>query len=1004
MTSESDLGLEYIGNIHPGGCEEIELREMNRKLKDDYASLKHQFEEAVKVSEQVDALCEQNASLSKKNRELQAKIDELERRIEISSRLNDELNSKIQHAKESADAFVTREIDSLRQQLAIKENDLAELSSSTEKDKATTSTALRALEKEKNERDSSIEILLQTASKRFNSKFVSLHTLTEFIEHFPREETRSVFAKAPQTDEKLASKVAKLKRKNKELRISKKQLDEEVKSLNEKISLMKKETEAETTKAAESISEVKREQKIVEIRNQQLIEQIQSEKQALETQITAQKARISELTKTIQDTIDSPTVESEKIRELNAQIAEMTEDLKKASKCAKKMKKRATAFAQEIQQQEDAKTKLKRKNSALQYEIEELNAKLDQSRKEIKAILRENGDLKDALDVNGRELTSANQQLSNAKNALATTQAETKNLDLRMRDIEGSLNEKVAEMRELTRVNAEQRSKLVKYESTIKEQTEMIESMDAELKNIKNRHEKEQKPVTVPEEIPQSSWFCVDFPKDLCKSVTDIAKNGSMQVSARLRQALTTIARYYGTRIRELENKTEEAVSERDKTVTTLKSLLSVFDAHTGLSASEGEEPWTNTSLLVTFEEKLSGLCNERDRTSIEKTQLEDGLTAILEKLGSDNITSAITKIGTMMTCLDTQTSQVKQLKGQNKQLKKVYNQMVQQLKDKESEVDQLADGKFQTISDMINTQNEHEQEVEEQKSRVLALEMEIERMKTAEKRKQLEIDEETEEKVRFAVQQAQLQHRSEMANIQQTNSQEIGRVSKQLRESQAKIAKLKKRIEYLLNANEELERKLKMIREEGNDAMKSLKGRFADEMNHVMDKHNNDVTNLRGFIAEKESEVQNLASALEESKEVIRRLSDIKRQMEVEKNILEAKIASQGEEMDREKRLLTSKMKTLTVTTELKIQELEDELNAKFEKEKRDIYHFGASLFTSFFNPRIQLTYESYRKLLESAKDELSRMQKQETNIRRLVGALHAESAEEALARAIAK
>ena len=36
--------------------------------------------------------------------------------------------------------------------------------------------------------------------------------------------------------------------------------------------------------------------------------------------------------------------------------------------------------------------------------------------------------------------------------------------------------------------------------------------------------------------------------------------------------------------------------------------------------------------------------------------------------------------------------------------------------------------------------------------------------------------------------------------------------------------------------------------------------------------------------------------------------------------------------------------------------------------------------------------------------KDELSRMQKQETNIRRLVGALHSESAEDALARAIAK
>ena len=999
--SESDLGLEYIGNAGAYSADEYELRQINKKLKDDYNSLKHQFDEAVKVSEQVDALCEQNTTLSKKNRELQATIDELQRRIEISSRLNDELNSKLQQAKQSADSFMTREMESLRQQLESKDRELDDVKGTAERESANAQNVTRALEKEKVEKDSAIEAILSSASRRFGVKFTNLYLLSDYMQQVPVGKHHYV-SEIPRDDEKANAKIAKLKRKNKDLRNDKKLCEAEIIGLKEKLSLMKKESEEEATKAMESANDARMEQKLAEVKSQQLIEQLQKEKRALEEQVAAQKVKISEITKMIHvsERVESvaPT-DTNKVAELSAKIDEMTEDLIKASKCSKKMKKRATAFAQEIQQYEAANGKLKRKNAALQSEIKEVTGQIGKIQDANRALIEENGQLKDELEASAKEFAALNQQFLQAKAGLENAQAESRRLDRMVGDLESTVDQKVAEINGMRTVTTQQQQKIAKCEIMIKEQSDTIESMEKAMQDLKQKHEHE-KPVVIPDEIPQSSWFCVDFPKDLCKAVTDIAKNDSIHVSARLRQVLTTIAKYYANSIQALEKSVQNSADKDEKTAATLDSILSVIRSHFGEIDSTGN--MCETALARIIDQKLNELSDEKEQLSIEKSQLTDTINALLSKIGVDTMAAALSKVVNLISTVESQASQMKRLKGQNKQLKKAHNQMVKQIRETETSTTEHADSG--TMNKLMQTQSEHTQEIEIYKLKVAALEQEVARLESEQKRKAEEFEEETQERLHFVTQQVELQCKNEAATTHQAISQELAKTTKQLKEAHAKIAKLKRKIDHLVDANDNLQKKCKSIRGEAHDAVTSLKDKFAEQMNQTKDKHNADIYTLQSHLAEKDDEIRDLHSALDESKQALHRLSEMKRRIESERNQFASKVTSQCEEMDRERRLLASKFKTLTATTDLRIQDSVDDLTAKFEQEKRNIYHFGADLFKSFFDPRVQLTDESYKKLLQSAKDELSRMQKQETNIRRLVGALHSESAEDALARAIAK
>ena len=1006
LTSDSDVSLEYIGNTHTRSDDQSHLLQANKKLREDYDSLKVQFDEAVRVSEQIDSLCDQNTSLSNKNRKLQSQVDELQRRLDISLQLNDELNEKMKQEKEANEAFMNSEVESLHQQIKLQEKKFTEKLAHSSQELADAQAAARSLEKDKKDKELVTKELLQVASQKFATRLSSLHSFVAFLEHLPKEQP------APETPKVDADAVVlengKLRKKAKQMKAALKSLETEVQRLKQENATAKKESQAEVAKATEMVNDVKRQKNLLEAEKDQVIEQLQREKKALEDQIAKDKQKIGDLTSRIQASLmkaEETAPQAEEVELLNNRIGTLSGELKKASRHNKQMKKRVAALIEEARSAEEVQEKLKKAVSSLKAKNEELKVQLGESNAANSALLDESQRFKAMIDAASKEQESLTQKLARAKSRIASTQAETQKLRRTVTSLDENLNEQKSRVGELMKANQQQLKVIGEREATIKDQNDQIEALTGQVKTLKSKTagQNQKAAKSGDSEIPQSCWFCIDFPKDLGSAVAEIGKMESLNTPSKIRQTFVTVAKYYAAAIGKLEKRVKEAQSNTEQVNGILKHLVDIVNAHIGTPEFQYEAFVTGVS-LDEIEFKLNEVRENMEQLYDEKTRMADGIHAISQKLGATSIDSALAKLVSLLEAMQKQATQIKQLQVHNKQLKMAHNRMLAEVKQLQCEHDKDLEVKDKEINDIITTKNEQIQATELSKLRIASLEQEIERMQQRQEQMIKELEEDAAERLEITTCELTSKHNNEILGIQQSSGKAIAAVKQDLANAQKKITKLKRRIDALVNAKSDLEKQIKATNDESQEALQSMKQHFSVELTQTNQKHKSETEALEAAIAEKDDQIGQLTNTLRTSNEQMKKLLDANRDLESDKQQLESKIASQRDEINREKRLSETKLKTFTVTTDLKLRDSIDSVAAKFEREKRDIYHFGADLFKQFFDPRRQLTDESYKVMLQAAKNELSRMQKQEMCIRRMLGAGNGESAESAIARNLAR
>ena len=1004
MTSDSDVSLEYIGSRPVNSDETTRLHQINRKLKEDYDALKVQFDEAVKMSEQIDSLCGQNTSLSNTNRKLQAEIDEIQRRLDISLHLNDELNDQLKQEREANEAFINGESETLHQQIKSQEKQFTAKLSQVNKELASTQAALRTIEKEKKDRDSMIKALLETCHQRFGTKFTNLNILRAYIEQLPKEPLPTV---PNDNNEALTSENIALRKKLKQMKAATKSLQAEVQQLKDNLTATKKEHDAELAKAFEAANEAKRQKNILIVQKDQEIEQLQRDNKGLEEQIAKDKTKISELTSRLHDNatkLEEVAPMGEEVALLNTRITEITEDMKKAMRCNKKMKKRIAGLVEEVKQGEETNDKLKRQVEELRNKNNEMNSKLQEGSTAAKELADENKRLKSLLDASTKEQESLNQKIVQAKSRISDTQVEMSKLRRTVTDLDETVTEQKSKVGQMGKLNQQQMKVISEQGSTIKDQAEQIDSLNNQARQLKEKlARQEQKAASCTAvEIPQSSWFCVDFPKDLASMITEIGKIESLQASAKLRQAFATIARYYSNVTTKTENKLAEMASSAEHVTDLFKRLLSIVNAHIGNGQFQVETFLSGAS-LDEVEYKLNDMQGSMEQLHDEKAKMVELIRAVADKLGVDK-SNLLSHVSQVIGKMESQETQIKQLQCQIRHLKVTHNKIVGEMKQMQSEHDKDMETKAKEITDIISTKNEQLHEAEVYKLRIASLEKEVERLQKREEETVRELEADAAEKVEQALQELTSKYDSEILVLKQASAQEAAVAKKDLSSAERKISKLKHRIETLLAKNGDLEKRMKLAADEYCEAMKSMKQEVDSELEKVNQRHSSEIQQMEAAVSEKEEQILHLTKSIRAGKDETKRITELNSQLESEKVHLESKIASQKDEIEREKRLSETKLKTLTITTDLKLRDAIDDAKSKLDSEKRAIYHFGAELFKQFFDPRRQLTDESYRTLLLSAKNELSRMQKQEVRIRRILGAGAGESAESALARTMSR
>ena len=132
--------------------------------------------------------------------------------------------------------------------------------------------------------------------------------------------------------------------------------------------------------------------------------------------------------------------------------------------------------------------------------------------------------------------------------------------------------------------------------------------------------------------------------------------------------------------------------------------------------------------------------------------------------------------------------------------------------------------------------------------------------------------------------------------------------------------------------------------------------------------------------------------------------LTDAKNALMVEKQQLLNRIDAQKKELEREKKLSATKLKAISLTSDMKMKNETESLKMDFEQQKREIFHYAAEVFKQFFDPRMQMTEATYKAILQNARSKLDLSIQQEESIKKLLGIVGNESIETALIQLLPK
>jgi DNA repair exonuclease SbcCD ATPase subunit len=137
------------------------------------------------------------------------------------------------------------------------------------------------------------------------------------------------------------------------------------------------------------------------------------------------------------------------------------------------------------------------------------------------------------------------------------------------------------------------------------------------------------------------------------------------------------------------------------------------------------------------------------------------------------------------------------------------------------------------------------------------------------------------------------------------------------------------------------------------------------------------------------------IKAKLAQAKLQISRLQKEKRHAESECELLKG-------QCERERKLMETTIRASKISTESQWNLKLDELRGKLEGEKRRILAIGTDAFRSFLNTSERINEATFRTVVEKARNEIGRLSKSDSAIRRLLGATESQTTEDAVAQLV--
>lgn len=979
----------------------FESQQVISHLKEENITLKKQYEDAMALTKQIKEVHEENAKLTRSINKLNSEKDEITKRLHISLQKNEDLNKKLQQIQNQNSTSDNRtDINELRESYEksnkLHQDQVAELNNVVQE----SSKMLEALKEQNNELRTEIKNVIEASESYFGENFSSSESLRQYL-LTPKPKIDDISQKTIEVPQSIDNTVidslkAKIKNERKlRKEVAAKLSETENEHENQKQQFQKIINDLET-----KVVELQKISKDSDLQRKQENAESASKMSIYEESINRLKLKIQDLkeqNEKLEELQNRPNPLASELNHLKDQVSAQNQKIQESSASISTLKNQISSLIAQLKASEMRITSTKKKYSDSKSVNEKLNKELSQLRTEISKLELTNEELKEKLKTINAQLKADRltiQQNSSAFDQLESNYSKSKSS---IQLLQNALDKAKDDVSKLYKEREDLISTIQKLNSILQSYEEYISQQKKLLKKRKAEESRKVEPqiieTFVEPEIPITSWFSTEFSRDLTSMIQEVAKNEALPINAKLRHVLSVIGKYYNSQI----DDTERAIKSKENSYNELYDKFNNF--LNGISSQmEVDLTSVNDPLKQTIE-WIIGIKNQKNESDIQRESVSNEMKDLLENLQLESPVDVEKKMAKLQMDLNTVTNELRKERKRSKKQKQTQKELGDSFEEHQREIEEVFNKQKKKIETYEKKIDNYEIEIRQLKSKNTDLSNDIIRLKSEHEEQMSEV---TAEKNAF-LKQLHDEYEKEKLELMAVIDEKTARIEgycNQLVKLEKDASQWKRTAEVLKKQKKEKDKELAEVKAQFEEEDNEWKEKIQNEKIGMSQQFNSIIGELKAKNKELRALLNKTTEALNDSDEKIKSLTARLAESENtnQQNLL--KLASQKDEIEREKQLIDTKIKAAKLSNEMKCQSIMEQERSNQEMEKRKLFGFVAKSFRQFFDGRKQLSDDCFKTLIKNVADEIERLMSEEAALRRLLGITPSESIQDHVAK----
>ena len=1003
-SNQADFDIKYDENSNTY----YQMQQEIDRLQEENNTFRAQFNEMTAMNEQLEKIHQKNIQLTKEIRMVNSEKDDLQRRLNISLQHNEELKKMKEQNVIQQQTYTPPAVDESKSLFEKEKTQWQNEKNDFQTKIDALQQSLQNEQKKNNDIQNSIDSLISLSNSYFQKTFSTIQDISMFLKQTSKPQINNR-AGTPRKEHQISKQnIDALTQKIKKQRSQIKELKKLYSLTEAKASQYENDTIKSKEEANKIISDL--ETKLTNVQHNFQIQEMQNqyEVQMKDNQIKNLQEQLNEVHNT-QNSVKNESISN------NIAIKESNDLLL--------LKRQIDSYKEKVHDLNKTITQLKQDNSQLNAQLIDLNStneaikkRLTSSDNSVSTYITENETLKSTISSLQIDLDKLQEQYQTSLSQIQSLEAtlrqnESSQIENQstFEKLQSSIQilEKVIEKQKKEQNHLyEEREKIItllqKENSLFKNYENYMKNLSQENLQLKTNLQNQQIKYQPQEEfisnnnnsVPINAWCCKEFPSDLNLLITDTAKNENLEISTKIRYALGIIAKYYNKKIKEFENVHETLTKNDDQKLKLLEQLLDKVTAILNKSSLSVDTLISDPSKFRDLSSALENVSHQLGEKENEVSKLNESLLSIYSTLNVDNSEQAIFTINKLI-------QSIEQLKYKCDHQK---SKMIKKIKEfqgfKSAFIQQ-----HNEIESILNEQQDQYSKVVAERDEILEKLKQTEMVNSSFKTDLSRLNSEHKESLNIhekKCDEVMINMKSQIEEVKNQYMQELNLKDKQIFEKQSRIQQLEKEVvqwkrtaELLKKSKIEKDNQIIEMTAKAHENEKNNQEKQAREKAQIKSQFEQLLVHIKSKNEELRKILVKTSKALEECQKKNKELLSINTQLSIEKQQNLARIDGMKEELEREHRLMETKLKASLMANELQMQNSIEEIKSQYDLEKRSIYSYIATAFRQFFNAGYNLDENAIRSLVDRVQAELTKLLKQDISLRKLLGVSQSEALE---------